>query len=80
MTTLVSWVLLGAIHGYRLAVSPVLGPVCRYEPSCSRYATEAIVRHGPCRGLFLSVRRLLRCHPFRSGGYDPVPTETRGGS
>jgi putative membrane protein insertion efficiency factor len=63
----------GVIRGYQLLVSPLLGPVCRYEPSCSRYADQAIVRHGLMRGGVLAARRLFRCHPFRPGGYDPVP-------
>jgi putative membrane protein insertion efficiency factor len=61
------------IEGYRLALSPLLGGFCRYEPSCSRYGEEAIRRHGAARGLVLTLRRLARCHPFRPGGYDPVP-------
>lgn len=80
MRGLVKWALLATIHAYRLLVSPVLGPSCRYAPSCSAYASEAILRHGPWRGGWLAVRRVLRCHPFRPGGYDPVPTEARGGS
>jgi putative membrane protein insertion efficiency factor len=63
----------GVIRGYQLLVSPFLGPVCRYEPSCSHYADQAIARYGLVRGGVLAVRRLFRCHPFRPGGYDPVP-------
>jgi hypothetical protein len=69
-----------AIHAYRLAVSPVLAPACRYEPSCSAYASEAIARHGLRAGARLALRRLARCHPFRPGGYDPVPEEARRGA
>ena len=58
---------------YRIALSPLLGPRCRFYPTCSAYALEAIDRHGPLRGLGLSVRRLGRCHPWHPGGYDPVP-------
>jgi putative membrane protein insertion efficiency factor len=58
---------------YRLAISPALGPACRFEPSCSVYAEEAIRRFGALRGCYLAVRRLLRCHPFVRGGFDPVP-------
>jgi hypothetical protein len=58
---------------YRLLLSPLLGPACRFEPSCSRFASEAISRHGPLRGGRLALRRLLRCHPFHTGGFDPVP-------
>ena len=63
----------GAIYAYQLAVAPVLGPACRYEPSCSRYAVEAVERHGALRGSWLAVRRLCRCHPFGGCGLDPVP-------
>jgi putative membrane protein insertion efficiency factor len=75
-----AWVALGAIHAYRLGVSPVLGGACRYEPSCSAYASEAIARHGLRAGLPLALRRLVRCHPFRPGGYDPVPGEVPRGT
>lgn len=61
------------IAAYRLALSPVLGPACRFEPSCSRYASEAIERHGLLRGCWLAVRRIGRCRPFGGAGYDPVP-------
>lgn len=65
--------LLFLIRMYSLCISPLLGPCCRYHPSCSCYAREAIERHGPLRGLLLGLRRVLRCHPFHPGGYDPVP-------
>ncbi len=61
------------IRTYQLAVSPLLGPHCRYYPSCSHYALEAVDRHGAARGSALALRRLLRCHPWGEGGYDPVP-------
>lgn len=61
------------IRFYRYAISPMLGARCRFEPSCSAYAIEALQRHGVWRGLWLSVRRVSCCHPFHSGGYDPVP-------
>lgn len=61
------------IHLYRWTLSPIVGGQCRYEPTCSRYALEAYRTHGPIRGTVLTVRRLLRCHPFVRGGYDPVP-------
>jgi hypothetical protein len=64
------------IRIYQLLVSPLLGAVCRFEPSCSHYAHTAIVRYGALRGTWLAVRRLLRCHPFNPGGYDPVPLIT----
>lgn len=66
-------VLLVVIRVYRTAISPALPPSCRYTPSCSAYAVEAIEVHGAGRGSWLAVRRLLRCHPFHAGGHDPVP-------
>lgn len=71
--TMTARVLLGAIRLYQLALSPLLGPHCRYQPSCSAYAMEAITRHGGRRGLWLAIRRIARCHPFGGWGYDPVP-------
>lgn len=67
-------ILLFGILFYRSVLSPLLGPSCRYLPSCSRYAEEAVRSHGPWRGSFLALRRLLRCHPLGSFGYDPVPS------
>ncbi|MYF77744.1 MAG: membrane protein insertion efficiency factor YidD [Acidobacteria bacterium] len=64
---------LGLIWLYRAAVSPLFAGVCRFQPSCSRYAEEAIRLHGPGRGVVLAARRLLRCHPFGGSGYDAVP-------
>jgi len=61
------------LRGYQLTISPFLGPACRFEPSCSCYAIEAVERYGALSGLGLAVRRVLRCHPFRPGGLDPVP-------
>ena len=58
---------------YRLLLSPLLPPVCRFAPSCSAFAIEAVRQHGARRGLLIAVRRLLRCHPWHAGGYDPVP-------
>jgi uncharacterized protein len=57
---------------YRAAVSPHVGPWCRFAPSCSAYASEAVRRHGVARGGWMALRRLLRCHPFHTGGWDPV--------
>ena len=68
------------IHAYRAAISPLIGPVCRYQPTCSAYALEAIEKHGPPRGLWLTARRLARCHPVKwlggSEGFDPVPEKS----
>ena len=61
------------IRGYQLAISPLLGPRCRFYPSCSHYAIEAIDSHGAVRGTWLTFRRIARCHPFHEGGFDPVP-------
>jgi uncharacterized protein len=64
--------LLGFIRLYQMAFSPLKGPTCRFIPSCSEYAREAIQHFGPCKGLYLGIWRVLRCHPFHPGGYDPV--------
>jgi putative membrane protein insertion efficiency factor len=61
------------IRAYQLALSPMLGPRCRFYPSCSQYALEAIESHGALRGSWLTARRICRCHPFHDGGFDPVP-------
>ena len=61
------------IRGYQLWVSPLLPAACRYYPTCSAYAIEALEKHGPVTGSWLALRRVARCHPFRAGGYDPVP-------
>ena len=65
----------GMIRAYQLLVAPVLPPSCRYYPSCSHYAAEAVARHGAWRGSLLALRRLSRCHPWGDSGYDPVPSE-----
>jgi len=68
-----AWLLMVLISGYRKFVSPLLGARCRFYPSCSAYALEAIGTHGAARGTWLAIRRLSRCHPFHPGGLDPVP-------
>ncbi|MCS6959216.1 MAG: membrane protein insertion efficiency factor YidD [Pseudanabaenaceae cyanobacterium SKYGB_i_bin29] len=66
-------ILILLIRFYRLFISPLLGPNCRYTPTCSQYALTAIDRFGVWRGSWLAIKRILRCHPFHPGGYDPVP-------
>lgn len=63
---------IGLLKGYKYVISPVLPPSCRFYPTCSVYAIEAIEKYGLIRGGFLGLRRILRCHPFSRGGYDPV--------
>ena len=64
---------IGAVRVYQVILSPIFGGSCRYYPSCSAYAIEALERHGALRGGWLAIRRIGRCHPFRPGGFDPVP-------
>ncbi len=71
------YLLVGLLKAYRLVVSPLYGQVCRYHPSCSAYALDAVTQYGAGRGVWLAVRRLARCHPWSSGGYDPVPLTFR---
>lgn len=73
----IAQVLLLFVRLYQVTLGPVMGGHCRFHPSCSNYAIEALRRHGALRGSWLTVRRLLRCHPFGGFGYDPVPTRSR---
>ena len=66
-------VLVGILRVYQRAISPILPPSCRYEPTCSEYMLQAVVRYGVLKGVWLGLKRVLRCHPFHEGGYDPVP-------
>ena len=76
-SALILSVLLLPIRLYRALLSPLLPASCRFHPSCSRYALDAMTVHGPFKGSYLSARRLLRCHPFHPGGLDPVPPLSR---
>ena len=67
------YLLIGLLKAYRFAISPLYGQVCRYHPSCSAYALEAVTRHGSVRGSWLALKRVVRCNPWSWGGYDPVP-------
>jgi hypothetical protein len=66
-------ILIGLLRIYQYALSPLLGRSCRFYPSCSEYAIEALGRHGALKGSYLAARRVLRCHPWHPGGFDPVP-------
>lgn len=69
MKTLLIWL----VRAYQYLISPMLGPRCRFHPTCSHYTIEALQVHGAWRGSWLAIRRILRCHPFHPGGQDPVP-------
>lgn len=73
MRRFLQWLLLGLIRFYQRAISPYFPPCCRYTPTCSQYALEAVKKYGPFKGGYLAMRRILRCNPFHPGGYDPVP-------
>lgn len=73
MKKIISKILLIPIYFYKYSISPMLPPSCRYTPTCSEYAIEAIKKHGPLKGIWLATKRLARCHPWGGKGYDPVP-------
>jgi len=73
-------VLIALLKAYRFAISPLYGQVCRYHPTCSAYALEAVQSHGALRGTWLAMRRVARCHPWAAGGVDDVPEPARGRS
>lgn len=73
ISKLFTWLLLLPIYFYRAVISPITPPSCRFTPSCSVYAIEALKKHGPIKGLWLAIRRILRCHPWGGHGHDPVP-------
>jgi putative membrane protein insertion efficiency factor len=75
-----SRLILAVLHAYRRWVSPLSAPRCRFVPSCSAYAVEAVERHGAARGGWLALRRIGRCHPFHAGGFDPVPSSAPSGA
>lgn len=70
---MIARLLMALVRGYQIAISPLLPSACRYVPTCSSYALEALQRYGAAKGSWLAFRRILRCHPLHSGGYDPVP-------
>lgn len=69
-------ILIALIRFYQLCISPMLGPHCRFTPTCSQYALEAIKTHGALKGIILSIKRISKCHPFHEGGHDPVPQKS----
>lgn len=68
-----TWLLIGLVQLYRHCISPLTPPSCRFYPTCSAYTLEALRKYGPFKGSYLGIRRILKCHPFHKGGYDPVP-------
>ena len=78
MKKIFSWILLIPIYFYRACISPLKPPTCRFVPTCSEYAIEALEKHGVVKGSLLAIFRILRCNPFSKGGYDPVPEVRKG--
>jgi putative membrane protein insertion efficiency factor len=76
----VKYPLIWFLKAYRFAISPLYGQVCRYHPTCSAYALQAVETHGAIRGVYLAARRVMRCHPWAAGGYDPVPDRSKRNS
>ncbi|WP_251441711.1 membrane protein insertion efficiency factor YidD [Veillonella intestinalis] len=68
-----NWIFIGLVQFYRYGISPLKPKTCRFYPSCSTYTLEALRKYGPFKGSYLGIRRILRCHPFNPGGYDPLP-------
>lgn len=73
MKRLLSFLLIALVRFYQYSISPLFPPSCRYTPTCSQYAIEAIRKHGPLKGTWLAIKRILRCNPWGGSGYDPVP-------
>ncbi len=73
MNRIFSLLLIIPIKTYQIIISPLLGPSCRFTPTCSQYAVEAIQKYGPVKGSWLSIKRIIKCHPWGGSGYDPVP-------
>jgi putative membrane protein insertion efficiency factor len=73
MKKIITGMLLLPVYFYRFFISPMMSPSCRFHPTCSQYAVEALEKYGPLKGIWLSFRRMLRCHPWGKSGYDPVP-------
>ncbi len=77
MNTLLQFILIKVVRFYQLVISPFFPPSCRYQPTCSEYALEALKRHGPFYGSWLTIKRLLRCQPWGGHGHDPVPPKRK---
>ena len=73
ISKLVNYLLIGLVQFYRYALSPLMPSTCRFYPTCSMYMLQALQRYGPLKGSYLGIKRILKCHPFHKGGYDPLP-------